>query len=271
MRSLGLGTKSQTWWTTKDSRHPGKASSCHLKIPKLNTFPILIIITMAKTDVFDRSPPLVAATPADAYNPDDPVVNAVPVEPLQLDGVPMMPLEDEDERELQQNKMVGAGVIGGIVGLLVGGPLFGIIAGFYAAYSTKQEGAAGDVARAMGEVALEAKQKAQDIDEKHHLMEKGKQMANDAWEKAKQIDREHGVVEKTGKFLLWSLRAMEKQNQKHRFLERIMNATGVFLAFVFTKIQQAITSAEQEQERQRQQQQQQQNLNPPPTNPEHRQ
>merc|ERR1712125_49262 len=60
-----------------------------------------------------------------------------------------------------------------------------------------KDGAAGDTARAMGDLALSARSIARQLDEKHHFVDKSKEVAHKAWEKAKEIDREHHVVDKS--------------------------------------------------------------------------
>jgi hypothetical protein len=224
----------------------------------------LLIDTMVETNVFDQadSPPLVAATPADHLDFDFSLANAVRVEHRDVDPVvpvtvPIEP-EDMDDQERHQNLTVGAGVAGGVVGLLIGGPILAILAGFGTAYATQQDGAAGDTARAVGQVALETKAKAQELDHKHNLVQKGQEAAADAWEKAKELDRKHNILERSQAFLVWSWQTILEQNRKHHLLERAVNATGRFLTFVFTKIGNAITS---------EQQARQERSKPPPTNP----
>lgn len=113
-------------------------------------------------------------------------------------------LQDESTRK------VSAGIAGAIVGLLFGGPIGAIILGFGTAYYTEKDGAAGDTARAMGDVALSARNKAHELDEKHHIVDKSKEAAHKAWEKAKEIDREHHIVEKTKRAVVASLHFLTK-------------------------------------------------------------
>eukprot|EP00536_Pseudo-nitzschia_multiseries_P010923 jgi/Psemu1/259375/estExt_Genewise1Plus.C_3510024 len=69
------------------------------------------------------------------------------------------------------SKTCGAWAAGTILGLIVGGPTFSMAFGVGAAYySQQQEGIAGDVARAMGEVAILSQQKFVEVNEKHNLV-----------------------------------------------------------------------------------------------------
>merc|ERR1712008_279163 len=91
----------------------------------------------------------------------------------------------------------------------------GIIAGGTAAILSTKPNAAGDAARAAGDVGILVGEKALAIDEKHHVTlkgrelaaglgnklkesdygEKGTKIAREAWEGAKEVDRRNGVVE----------------------------------------------------------------------------
>jgi hypothetical protein len=115
--------------------------------------------------------------------------------------------EGENPNEgVNDNLKYGAGIAGGIFGLLLGGPIFAAIAGFGAAYGTQQEGMAGDACRAVGEVAIAAKEKAQEVNEKHNIVDESNKAANHAWESAKEMDRQHGIVDKLKQFATVSLK-----------------------------------------------------------------
>lgn len=81
----------------------------------------------------------------------------------------------------EHDRMVASGTAGAVVGLLIGGPFLAAIAGFGSAYATQKEGVAGDATRALGEVALTAKEKARELNSKHHIVDKSKQVAGEAW------------------------------------------------------------------------------------------
>lgn len=137
---------------------------------------------------------------------------------------------------LEHDRMVGAGVASGVVGLLLGGPFFGILLGFGAAWAADKEGAAGDASRAVGEVALLAKSKAREVDSKHNLVLRSKVAASEAWERAKEVDRRHNVLEKTKGFVVFSWEKVLEINREHRLLERSVEAFGRAIGFVLTQI-----------------------------------
>jgi hypothetical protein len=204
-------------------------------------------ITMVESKVFDQddSPPLVPVIPSAPLEQ-----MLVHVEPLDLDNadypqahpvVVTMDGPDEDmyfseDEEREKSLMVGAGVAAGAMGCLIGGPLLACLAGFGAAHYTKKDGACGDCARALGHVALMAREKAGEVNRKHNLVEKGKQAAEEAWDKAKDMDRRHNLLDRTKAFLASSFEALKEANRKHNFLERATEAVGKALTFVATKV-----------------------------------
>jgi hypothetical protein len=204
---------------------------------------------MVQTNAFvdaPDNPPLVIATPADCWGSDFSLPSTVVIE-QELEGVPIMPLDDPnelDEQRHQESVTMGAGVAAGVVGLLVGGPVLAILTGFGTAYATKLTGASGDTARAIGQIALETRTKAIELDRQHNLVQKGRDAVATTWEKAKEFDRTHNVLEKSKAFLVWSWEAIQEQNRKHNLLERAVNATGKLVAFVVTKIAKSCQSDE---------------------------
>ena len=140
----------------------------------------------------------------------------------------------------EHERMVSAGVASGVVGLLMGGPFFGILLGFGTAWAHDKEGAAGDAARAVGDVALVAKNKAKQVDAKHHLVLKSKNAINQAWQRAKEVDRRHNVLEKTKGFVVFSWEKILEINREHRVIERSVEAIGRALGYILTQIAEKI-------------------------------
>lgn len=135
-----------------------------------------------------------------------------------LDGVQLSQTENNETSA----HGFGAGMVGGLIGFLVGGPIIATIAGFATAWASKKDGAAGDMARAMGDVALTARDKAIEVNEKHLIIQGSKNAASDAVQKIKEIDRKHEVVAKTKEFAGWSWDTIKVFNQKHRVVDRAL-------------------------------------------------
>ena len=168
------------------------------------------------------------------------VVSAPQEEDLLLNTMDTSSSSSDDAAELpedfEHNRMVGAGVASGVVGLLLGGPFLAAVLGFGTAYATSKDGAAGDAARAVGEVALTAKAKAQQVDAKHNIVTKSKVVANEAWERAKEVDRQHNVLGKTKEFVVFSWEKILEINRNHRVVQRTFEGIGRALSYLLEKL-----------------------------------
>ena len=97
---------------------------------------------------------------------------------------------------------VGAGVLFAVPGLIVGGPLLGLLSGVGAFFvATKDhESPAGDVARNAGKFAVETGSNvghvAKEVDQEHHIMDKIKEGWSNLTSKVQQIDEENKISEK---------------------------------------------------------------------------
>ena len=114
----------------------------------------------------------------------------------------------------------------GIVGLFLGGPFVAMILGFGVAYATEKQGAVGDTARAVGDVALSVRGKAIEIDDKHNVVGKSKVMAQEAFEKAKEMDRKHHILERTKDLLVYSWTSTVEFFRRNRVVERGVEGVG---------------------------------------------
>jgi len=117
-------------------------------------------------------------------------------------------------------RTVGAGAAGAVLGLLVGGPVLSLVIGFGTAYYTKQEGATGDLARALGAVALEARDKWREVNSKHHLVVRSRQAANEAIHQIQKADRKHHGRKHFFKFVASCWKKTHKLVERHRLVER---------------------------------------------------
>ena len=178
------------------------------------------------------------------------------VEPLQIDGSGMVTTNDDQPSVHNNNNnntgtdntdatttstpmsssgrqnrvVVGAGVAIGLVGMALGGPILACVAGLGTAYAAKQSGAVGDVARAVGDVALTAKAKAQELNDKHHIVERTADATKNVVETAKELDQSHKILERTKNAVLYGWTSLVKANRKHRLLDKTVDAVGSGLA-----------------------------------------
>ena len=140
------------------------------------------------------------------------------------------------DEEHERQRRVGAGAAGAVMGLLVGGPVLSLFLGFGAAYYTRHEGATGDLARALGEVALVAKDKFQEIDNKHNLVHKSQEAAQEAIRRIQEADRRHHGQEKFFRFVRYSWETTLSFVERHRLVQRGYHHLQKLLAHIARKI-----------------------------------
>eukprot|EP01083_Nonionella_stella_P274089 930222_1 len=96
---------------------------------------------------------------------------------------------------------VGAGVLFAVPGLIVGGPLLGLLSGVGAFFAATKplESQAGNVARNAGKFAVETGsnvgEAAKEVDTEHHIMDKIKEGWSNLTSKVQQIDEENKISE----------------------------------------------------------------------------
>jgi|EP00550_Attheya_septentrionalis_P002023 hypothetical protein len=118
------------------------------------------------------------------YSAEELQLEVLPSEASTLMKSEMMHREDdecyeENTQEIIRSQRRGAGIMCGVLGCFVGGPIVAVVAGVCAAHATQRGGAAGDIARACGDVALSTRDQAKQINEKH-----------DCWNKATSASKE---------------------------------------------------------------------------------
>jgi hypothetical protein len=137
---------------------------------------------------------------------------------------PTFPVVDEEEEERNESagatfgspsppssssssSVLASGVAGAVLGTLVLGTLPGVIAGFYAAYVHNDDGAAGDISRALGEVAIVIREKAVMIEARHHVVDKTMVVLQQAFGLAMELNRRHRIAHKMQRFaeFAWAL------------------------------------------------------------------
>mmetsp|Transcript_33405 Transcript_33405/g.69561 ORF Transcript_33405/g.69561 Transcript_33405/m.69561 type:complete len:209 (-) Transcript_33405:143-769(-) len=106
----------------------------------------------------------------DGPEPTDEDVQAL-ARALQGDGSPPKDISQEQHRA-QFRAMGGAAVVGGVAGLLLLGPIVGLVAaGGAAAAAVVAPGQAGERVRATGEVVAKAGDRLKALDQRHHIVD----------------------------------------------------------------------------------------------------
>jgi hypothetical protein len=109
-----------------------------------------------------------------------------------------------DNKNSNAKTQVGAGLLFGIPGLIIGGPILGLLLSIGAAVvAKKNDGPAGEGARMAGAFAIEISsvvgEKAREVNEKHGILDKIMIVWGHVWRKVQQFDKEHKIGEKAKK------------------------------------------------------------------------
>lgn len=147
---------------------------------------------------------------------------------------PPTPTNDDD-----QARTLAAGLGTGALTLLSGHPIgavaLGFSAAFYAQHGTKGD-LVSDASRAVGDVALSAKQKAIEVNEQHHVVEKSIVAVEKAWELAKELDRQHHIVEKARDIAVYGTTATVDFVREHKLVERSAKGLVQGLGWITEKV-----------------------------------
>lgn len=135
------------------------------------------------------------------------------------------------------DKVIGAAAIaGGVAGLVISGPIIGIVGAGVAGALATQNNKAGDAARASGDVVIATGQRAKKIDEKHHIVEKTKKAACGLVKKGKELDEKHHIKDKTKKAAGNFIQKTKEFEEKHRLGEKAGKSMTKGLNFVTKKL-----------------------------------
>ena len=141
------------------------------------------------------------------------------------------------------------------MGFFLGGPLLSILFGggtYYAATHRPEGDAAGDAARSLGDVALVVRDRASELNDKHDLVNRGKNAAGSLWQKSKakgeELDAKHDIVNK-GRNLMERIMAKAIElNNEHRIVERGRLLLGNILTAIANKLSDGTGDAQQQQQ-----------------------
>lgn len=134
---------------------------------------------------------------------------------------------------------------------MVAGPIGGAILGFSAAYAAQhnpQNDVVGDSARAVGEIALHAKNKSMEINSKHRVVDKTLLAARDAWETAKELDRQHKLVQKAKDVAVYGSTATVDFVRHHKLVERGIEGLGNGVVWLTERVVAGSLSGKQNEE-----------------------
>jgi hypothetical protein len=153
-----------------------------------------------------------------------------------------------EPNDQEHSIMVGAAAAGGCIGCLVGGPVLACLAGVGSAYGTTKQSPAGDCTRSMGRMALLCHDKAIEVNQKHHVIDKTKTAAIACWEKSKDMNERHKMAERTKGCLISSWEGIKKANQNYRIIDRTFEGIGYACTYVNDNILDSRANGEQQPE-----------------------
>uniref|UniRef100_A0A7S2MG39 Uncharacterized protein n=1 Tax=Helicotheca tamesis TaxID=374047 RepID=A0A7S2MG39_9STRA len=143
------------------------------------------------------------------------------------------PPKSPDRKGGRGKQVGGAAVAGTVAGFAIAGPLLAIVGGIGgAAAAATSSGKAGSVARASGDVVNAAGDRAKQIDQEHHIVEKSKKVGNSVAVKAREVDEEYQVVDKTRNAAVGAWGGLRDFNEKHQVLQKTGRGISASAAFI---------------------------------------
>lgn len=137
-----------------------------------------------------------------------------------------------------RQQATSAAAVGGTAGLLVlHSPLAAVVIAAGAAYATTRGNNAGDAARAVGNMGIEAAEQAQTLAETHHVSER----VDDALGYVRAMDKEYGMTDKTQAAAASSWEKLRELNQKHQVTDKLASGAVVVSSHVASASAKAAT------------------------------
>ena len=106
----------------------------------------------------------------------------------------------------------------------------------------------GDTARAVGDLALNAREKAKEIDARHNVVERSSTAAQEAWTRAQEMDQEHHYLERGGACAKRIWTSVVSFVQRHNLIERGVNTIGKAVVWTADTIGRKIQERQQRQQ-----------------------
>merc|ERR1712157_72285 len=104
--------------------------------------------------------------------------------------------------------------------------IVGVMGGLGAAHLTRKDGAAGDAARSLGDVALSAKDKATELDVKYRISDRTKNVTDNAWESVRKFEGDNGPIHKGKSAVVKGWENTVEYTRRNRLIERGVDGVG---------------------------------------------
>lgn len=122
--------------------------------------------------------------------------------------------------------LVGACAAGACVGCLTCGHIGACLLGGATGLAATQDGAVGDAAKAVGQVAVICRHKAAELDEKHAISGKMRSACGSCWETTREMTERHNVAETTQNLVASTVRGVQNANEKHQIVDKTARGIG---------------------------------------------
>ena len=131
----------------------------------------------------------------------------------------------EHVREGSAREMGGAAAIGGMAGLIVLGPIGGLLGAGGGAVAATTKGKTGDTTRAVGDVVASAGDRLKRFSSQHHVKEKSSKGVSTVSKSVKSFEDKHNVKERASKTLVAAGKSLKSFDKKHSVTEK--TSTGI--------------------------------------------
>ena len=131
----------------------------------------------------------------------------------------------EHVREGSAREMGGAAAIGGMAGLIVLGPIGGLLGAGGGAVAATTKGKTGATTRAVGDVVASAGERLKRFSSQHHVHEKSSKGVSTVSKSVQSFEDKHHVKERAAKTLVAAGQNWKSFDQKHRVTEK--TSTGI--------------------------------------------
>lgn len=118
-----------------------------------------------------------------------------------------------------------AGQGGAVVGFVLGGPIGSALTGFGCAYSVRKNNSCGKLARKIGTITLDVKDKMSKFEERHHFYAKSKSTVDGFCENNR-------IANKTQQIVCAGYAKAQKFTEEHQLIEKSVEGTGKGIEFV---------------------------------------
>ncbi|KAL9191199.1 hypothetical protein ACHAXT_000905 [Thalassiosira profunda] len=157
----------------------------------------------------------------------------------------------QNETGTEVPSQVGAGLLFGLSGLVLGGPILGVFTGVGAALvATNNDGPVGDAARASGDFAVSTGSRvgdaARDANEKHHILEKIGNLFKAGWSRVRQFDEEHHASEKVKETMSDVTQRTVEFERKHHYVENLLEGIRSGVSHLLDKLREDTCTPEEE-------------------------